>query len=553
MTSLRRPGQREMSTADLNHWFVLALVVVIGGLVRFWPLGDSGYPLNDGGLFARMASDLAENGFLLPTYTTYNGADIPFAYPPLGIYLAALLSLLTGGDTTSVVRWLPAVLSTATILAMYVMGADLLRSRWRGVVAAAAFALMPRAYLWLIVGGGVTRALGLLLALLALQQGIRMLRTHRSRHVIATAVLGGLTLLSHPQAAVFLAVSLLTLLAFHAFRGRGRTAIAQLALAGLGGLLVAAPWMVAVAAAHGIGPVLSAGRTAVEPTIGAGQLLGLSFADTAVLDLMTALGVVGVIVRIARRQWMIPVWLVLTVLADPRAGSTYATVPLALSVVPILGELLQRMIPQQGGPGTLDTEPLPRLVRTHRAASMVVVLLLFVALRASARSAVDEAGPLHGLQPDHAAAMRWVASESGEGAAFAVVSGHSWEADYLSEWFPVLANRTSIATVQGSEWTGIDGFLDRLAMYRQLQGCAVATTTCLESWADGWDLDEVYVFLPKGRLFGPDSQADCCTALRETLRASPNYRLIYEGPGASIYAPSDRQAAVSDLRASTSR
>jgi hypothetical protein len=77
-------------------------------------------------------------------------------------------------------------------------------------------------------------------------------------------------------------------------------------------------------------------------------------------------------------------------------------------------------------------------------------------------------------------------------------------------------------------------------MYRQLQNCAVATATCLESWANGWGLDEVYVFLPKGRLFGPDSRADCCTALRETINSSPNYRLIYDGPGATVFAPADR-------------
>ena len=68
----------------------------------------------------------------------------------------------------------------------------------------------------------------------------------------------------------------------------------------------------------------------------------------------------------------------------------------------------------------------------------------------------------------------------------------------------------------------------------------MATTSCLELWASGWRVDEVYVFLPKGRLFGPDSREDCCTALRETINSSANYRLIYDGPGASIFAPADR-------------
>jgi hypothetical protein len=525
--------------ADLNLGFGLLIVVFISAVIRFLPLGGSDYPLNDGGLFAHMATDLARNGFSLPAFTTYNGEAIPFAYPPLGIYLTAVIAQGWGIDPAVVLRWLPAGLSAASVIALYLMAAELLRSKWRGLVAAAAFAVMPRSYIWLIDGGGITRSLGLLLSLLALQQGIRMLRTHRPLHVLSTASLGGLTLLSHPQAALFLAGSLFVLLAFHMFRGRTIAVVLQLALAGLGGLLVAAPWIVVVVANHGAAPLLSAGRAALDPVNGLGLLLGLSFADNPVLDLATALGVVGIFVRIARGQWMIPVWLLLTVMIDPRAGSTYATVPLALSVVPIVGELLQRMIPAQGGAATLESDPMPRLVWTHRAASIVIALLLFATLRTAARTAVDPVAPLHGMQDDHAAAMKWVAANTETSARFAIVTGRTWESDYLSEWFPVLAARTSVATVQGSEWRGIDTFLQRLSMYRQLQRCAGRTDTCLASWTRGWGESGAYLFIPKGRLFGPASAIDCCAALRETLESSADYRVIYDGPGATVFAPAD--------------
>jgi len=50
----------------------------------------SDFPLNDGGLFFSMARDLKRAHYALPGEKSYNGADLPFAYPPLGIYLAAL-------------------------------------------------------------------------------------------------------------------------------------------------------------------------------------------------------------------------------------------------------------------------------------------------------------------------------------------------------------------------------------------------------------------------------------------------------------------------------
>lgn len=525
--------------ANLNVGFALLTVLLLASVVRLLPLGAAPYPLNDGALFARMAEDLSRNGLSLPLFTTYNGEAIPFAYPPLALYLTAILAQILNAEPYQILRWLPAVLSIASVAALYLVAAELLRSRWRGIVAAAAFAFMPRSYVWLIVGGGVTRALGLFFALMALHQAALMLRQHRVRNVAGTALFGGLTALAHPQAAVFLGASIATLLAFHVFRGRPLTSITQTLIAGAGGLVVASPWLLTVIVHHGIAPVLSAARTGFDPTIGLGQLLGLAIADWPVFDLMGALGVLGILVRIARRQWMIPTWLIATVLIDPRAGLTYATVPLALSVVPILGELFSRMVPAQGGSATLDASPLPMLLRRHRAAALLAVLLLFVTLRTASRTGANDVNPLHGLQSSQAAAMIWARTNTPPSAVFAVVTDRYWEADYLSEWFPVVAQRTSSATVQGSEWRGVDAFLQRLAMYRQLQTCASRTDRCITDWLRGWRQPPTYVFLPKGPLYGPNSPDDCCPALRETLTTSNSYLLVYDGPGASIFAPAD--------------
>jgi hypothetical protein len=166
-----------------------------------------------------------------------------------------------------------------------------------------------------------------------------------------------------------------------------------------------------------------------------------------------------------------------------------------------------------------------------------VALLFFVTLRTAAQTTVDPAGPMHGLSRAHVAAMSWVAANTVESARFAVVTGRAWESDYVSEWFPTLAERTSVVTVQGSEWRGLSAFLARLAAYRQLQACADRTATCFEHWSGAWDERSTFAFIPKGALFGPRSPADCCPALRETLRLSDRYVLVYDGPGATIFAP----------------
>lgn len=60
---------------------LLFTALLFGAVVRFWPVITNGFPLNDGGMFYTMIRDLKANHFILPQFTSYNFANIPFAYP----------------------------------------------------------------------------------------------------------------------------------------------------------------------------------------------------------------------------------------------------------------------------------------------------------------------------------------------------------------------------------------------------------------------------------------------------------------------------------------
>lgn len=500
----------------------------MGGLVRALPVAAHPLPLDDGGLFYQMATDIVAARFTLPIETTYNGG-IPFAYPPLGLYLAALAAQIPGVEMLDVIRWLPAVIAILAIPAFYLLAREMAPSRYHALAATAAFALIPRAYQWLIIGGGLTRALGLLLALLAIQQSLRLYRTGRWRHVITTGVLGGLVLLTHPQGAVFAGMSVGIVLIASGPRLR---AIAQTAVAGVIAFGVVAPWLAVVIVRHGSSAVTSAGATGTDLAAGASALFSLFVTDIGTLDLFTAMGVVGAFVLLARGQWLAPAWLAAVILVDPRAGHTYAAVPLAVLTMPVIAGIVS-LLARTLSPAELESVPVPRLVRRVPQAALFVGLLLFAGLRTNSLATVDRVSPLQGVTEEQHSSMSWIARNTPEDAEVAVVTGREWTYDYVSEWLPVFTGRQSVATVQGSEWTG--RFIERLATYRQLQACATRTATCVDSWMQGYGYADLYLYVPDGDLRGGEPVLDCCPALRETLRVSGNFEVLEDGPGGTVF------------------
>jgi hypothetical protein len=64
-----------------------------------------------------------------------------------------------------------------------------------------------------------------------------------------------------------------------------------------------------------------------------------------------------------------------------------------------------------------------------------------------------------------------------------VITGGYWFSDQVSEWFPALANRASVATVQGYEWLGGTRWLRQQEANADLQACSTAVDACLTAFA----------------------------------------------------------------------
>lgn len=510
MTSLRFPAR--------PVFFGMGVALAMGALVRLLPAMEGPLTPGDGGLIVVMVDDLRASLPAMPQFTTYNGGAIPFVYPPLALYAAAALGEILDVSSLSVVRFVPLTLSLLTLGAFAILAGRLLAPA-AAVGAVLAYALMPHAYDGIVAGGGLTRGAGLLFALLAMILAVSRAGISR-RSAVGLGVLLGLAALSHPQAALFGAAGS----AVVAYRpGRLTPTLGWLVLAAVVAGLVVTPWLVVVAGDHGLGSVFAAGHR-WEPLLGVIRIMGLTFSGAAFADLFLALGVLGFVAELALRRFALPALVGCLVLAGEAGAGFMAAVPWGLLAGAGFGFLLAGM-----GPARNASD---RAVRLGVAGGA-----LFLAVLASLASDVDETSRLQRVSADQMAAMAWVAQETDPDTQFIVASTVVWGADEVSEWFPAIAERQSVATVQGSEWLGTEGFTSQRRRHIAVLTCTPLTDRCMAEWSAGEGLSDAWLFIPKGQLNGPLSAQDCCPALRETVRGSAVYEVVYDGVGATIARP----------------
>ena len=498
---------------------LLGLVTFAGLAVRAIPVTVGDFPLNDGGLFVAMTRAIRDAGWVLPATLAWNGMDLPFIYPPLGFYLAGGLEALFGADLFEIFRWLPLVTATLVVPAVFLLGRTLLRSEVGGLVAALTYALAPVSYVWMVQGGGVTRSPGLLLAILTLWQSVQLVRQPTRRAAVLVGLLAGATALIHPGAAVFTAISGVLIWIFEG--GTRRSFPRAAAALGIAAVVVA-PWALIIIARHGLGAITDVPNNGPDPLAALLALLAGRVTGVPFMDPLAILGVALALWALIRRRWLLPLWYVFALVLSYQ----YAMIPFGLLVGELAIDLATLGAARRDSPATGSARWIPVVGTAALAACLIIEGV------ASTLTVLNPGAPVHALSPERRQANEWVAANLEVDAVVAVISGSEWSGDPDSEWFPLLTGIRSLATVQGSEWLGQDAFEAQVSVYRALQGCvSPASVDCVEAWLEKWPAD--YLYLPKGRLHGSGSPADCCADLRDALSLA-GYEVVYDLSGATI-------------------
>jgi len=513
-----------------QRWYVIGILAafVAGAAIRLYYVFAGHFPLHDGGLFLVMIRDLQAANYHLPEFTSYNGGDIPYAYPPLGFYVAAVLDRLTPLSALDVLHYLPAAVNLATIFALLLLARTVLASRLQVVLATFAFAVLPRSTMWMIMGGGLTRSFGFLFAILALQQAYLLFTRQERRYLPLSIAFSALTVLSHTEMAVFLAASLVIMLAFYC---RSRDSIVHAAILAAGTLALSAPWWATLLARHGLDVLLApAGSRPILEWETLNTLGRFDITNEIFFPVLTMVGILGVIACLAQRRYFLPVWLLLIGVPAPWIIATQAVVPLALLIAIGITDLLLPALGGLAGRISGDGEGL----RAPQVTMLQGGVLAFILIYTMATAIAVPPPILNTIQERQRTQLAWLGQNTPEGSRILVIEEQAWWADKVSEWLPALSNRISVATPQGLEWTRRGAFDDMIEAYEDAQKCAYQEVACLQDWKAKTGIAFTYLYLPKWKINDPDHDKNCCYALRQSLFTTPGVRIVYDGPAATI-------------------
>ena len=523
----------------LREWFYeyvwLAPALFIAILTYCSYLATHQYPAFGGGLFLSMAELIAKHGYQFPQIVPqYTANGVPFAYPPLMFYCLAVLYGIFHVDLFTLTRYLPGVITIASLLPFYLFSKELFQSPQRAGMASFVLAATPVFVRWHFSAGGVVRAPAFLFSLAGLYTALRLCKTTSWRWISPTVLFFTLTALTHPEYTLFLSVSIIVFTSVYSRTIRGFTYSALIAICGF---FLTAPWWGRIISIYSIDNIISASST--HGGLGGGinflsdLILTPSYSSTTVsaqphlygivlTSLWYAIPVVGIVYLIKSHRLFLPGWLLLVGILTGELrfiftiGALVTTVFILDGVIPWITQQIQ-----------------PSLSRQH---ALTAVLLILAVLGGNimtlyASSAVTDYGGSNSMpsfidKQDYTA-MQWTRQNVDQSSEFLVIGD-------AAEWFPYLANRTNVVGPWGVEWERSPvAYQWQYTAYQQLS--TTRSITDLNQKIALTSTAPDYIYVPRGTYTVYGREYHQQRSLMTELYRSDEYRCVFQNRGVVIF------------------
>jgi len=209
------------------------------------------------------------------------------------------------------------------------------------------------------------------------------------------------------------------------------------------------------------------------------------------VQIIAVMSLIGFTISLGKKEFLLPTWVALPLLIEPRSAPVYITIPLAMLAGWALTEYILPTL-QKRKINSSVPERVHVLNSTTTRVFLGFLIIYSVMSSYSITSTIQRDLTINNADTQ---AFQWVTSNTSVDSKFLVLTGQHHLRDAISEWFPVLAQRRSQATVFGYEWVPDGRFRQRIDEYKNLQACLYENTLCLDNWSQQVGADYTYIYL----------------------------------------------------------
>ncbi|MEY2816894.1 MAG: hypothetical protein RL275_357 [Chloroflexota bacterium] len=306
----------------LDIWKTLSLIFlfVVSGVFLFYNAVRFELPMGFSGMFALMSEQISSNDFRLPESTPFYGpGGIPFAYPPLGFYVMAMVTRLLDVSSITYLRFVPPFFSLLALIPVFFLVERITRSFWAGVFSTLFVLFSPTLYYNHTWSAGMVRGLAFFLMFSGFYSFYRAHKEGNRFFAIMAGVFLGMTSMTHLFYGLFFALWIAGWWVFEFNKATWKNIL----FTGGSALLVSVPWLYVMITRYGFDIFTNAfsshDNDAFLNASSGGQISNLfSWAFLKVIETpIPALGLIlaggAVIYLIYKRQYGLPAVLVLMV------------------------------------------------------------------------------------------------------------------------------------------------------------------------------------------------------------------------------------------------
>jgi hypothetical protein len=371
------------------------------------------------------------------------------------------------------------------------------------------------------MGGGVTRSIGFLFAILAIYFVWEVFQENKiSYKLIWVALFSSLTILSHPVTSLFLLFSVIVIYLYH-----HPVQIKILLILAALILLGSSPWWGTVFRYHGITPFFGASNTGHLNWFEIKNLMTQKYGyeNSYFLSIVSVLAILGLFSKRKKMSLTLGILCVVGYVVIPRGGVDLLTIYL-----PVLATLGFQVVTGAWNAeySTEGRNYFPDELKSKQTRAFLIFIFIYVFLGAYTYKFVENKADLR-LNESNILAMEWLRDNTDETDSILVFppseANRYWWNDFISEWLPALSERESLTTVQGYEWIP-SIFEERVKSYTELRNCSL-DYSCIKEWQAKNSPKANYIYFDDLAKFG---------ILSEKFLSSDSYSIIYENEGVVI-------------------